>query len=71
MGDEREGYCEIKGTVVQIGKNTKSGGRFVTVTTGENLVSIFYGVDDLKKLPMLMKVAVIPLNINNGFVGVG
>ena len=46
-----EKFFAVKGQVVQVGNLTKSGGRIVTLSTGDQLVKVIYNKDKQDKVP--------------------
>ncbi len=61
----------LRGVVVNVGNPTKTNGRFVTFSTGSNLVAVFYPQDKQGQIPELMKGSEIKLDIGNkGFIQV-
>ncbi len=69
MEVKEQGGFALKGHVVQIGNPTKSGGRFVTVTTGQDLVKVFFGKDQVGTIPRLMEYAKFALGMpSDGFI---
>ncbi len=67
--EKDKGIFYLQGNVVQIGNPTKSGGRFITITTGSDLVKVFYGPDQVAKIPTMMGFVKLALGMpRDGFI---
>lgn len=70
MAENQKHGIVIQGLAVQISEPTQKGGRWVTVSTGKDLVSVFFNVEQLRRLPELLSEVAFRISISrSGFVG--